>query len=199
MSPSEKNTEKAFHRSWELGFGTETDLNYLNGEIVISHDLPIVGNLQLSFDYFLSIYSKYRMLPLALNIKTNGIQNLVRASLDKFEVENYVLFDMSVPDQIATIKKNLKHLTRSSEYESAILLDAAEGVWADEFNDDWIDIDFLTNLTSKNKTVYIVSPELHNRNHLPRWKEYKSMGVHNYHNIYLCTDYPEQAREFFEV
>ncbi len=39
-SAAEKNTTTAFARSFALGYGTETDVRDLNGELVISHDMP---------------------------------------------------------------------------------------------------------------------------------------------------------------
>ena len=156
----EKNSELAFRKSFELGFGTETDLRDLNGELIISHDMPIIGPDILSLNDFLEIYSDYEPLPLALNIKADGLQQLICESLKKYDIKNYVLFDMSLPDQIVTCKYNLRHLTRASEYETAILLDSAEGVWSDEFNESWIDLKFICDLSQKNKAIYIVSPEL---------------------------------------
>ena len=35
----EKNTKIAFERSFQLGFGTETDIRDYKGELVISHDI----------------------------------------------------------------------------------------------------------------------------------------------------------------
>ena len=196
-SDCEKNSESAFRRSFQLGFGIETDLRDLNGELVISHDMPISEVATLSFNNFLSIYSEYEPLPLALNIKSDGLQKPIHSLLERHSVENYALFDMSVPDQIVTAKHKLKHLTRASEYESAVMLDDAEGVWADEFHDNWIDAQFISDLAQKNKAVYIVSPELHARNHLHRWRDYMSMGLQNFSHVFLCTDLPEQAKEFF--
>ena len=198
-SLTEKNTESAFRRSFQLGFGTETDVRDLNGELVISHDMPISKVATLSFTNFLSIYSEYEPLPLALNIKSDGLQKPIHSLLERYSVDSYVLFDMSVPDQIVTAKHKLKHLTRASEYESAAMLDVAEGVWADEFYDNWINAQFMSDLAQKNKAVYIVSPELHARNHLPRWQDYKSMGLQDFSHVYLCTDFPERAKVFFEV
>jgi len=196
-SITEKNSESAFRRSFQLGFGTETDVRDLNGELVISHDMPLSEIATLSLNNFLNIYSEYQPLPLALNIKSDGLQKSIQALLKKHAIDNYVLFDMSVPDQIVTAKHNLKHLTRASEYESAVMLDHAEGVWADEFHNNWIDAQFISDLAQKNKTVYIVSPELHARNHLHRWRDYMSMGLQNFSHVFLCTDLPEQAKEFF--
>jgi len=78
------------------------------------------------------------------------------------------------------------------------MLDDAEGVWADEFYDNWINIQFMSDLAQKNKALYIVSPELHARNHLPRWQDYRSMGLQSLSHVFLCTDLPEQAKAFFE-
>jgi len=48
--------------------------------------------------------------------------------------------------------------------------------------------------------VCIVSPELHGRPHLPEWEEYRSFrSVVAHPGLLLCTDFPEQAREFFRL
>jgi len=198
LTAEEKNMPVAFKRSFGLGFGTETDIRDLNGELVISHDMPVYGGNMISFENFLNIYTEYEALPLLLNIKSDGLQKPIHRLLERYSVERYALFDMSVPDQIVTAKHKLKHLTRASEYESAAMLDDAEGVWADEFYDNWINIQFMSDLAQKNKALYIVSPELHARNHLPRWQDYRSMGLQSLSHVFLCTDLPEQAKAFFE-
>ena len=106
----EKNTAIAFERSFSLGFGTETDLRDLNGEVVISHDMPSVG--VLTFSEMLEIYCKYdKPLPLALNIKSDGLQKKVKSKLLEYGVENYFLFDMSIPDHLVSLKHGLKCFT----------------------------------------------------------------------------------------
>ena len=50
-TPAEKNTIHAFQRSFALGFGTETDIRDLKGELVISHDMPIGDEIR--FEDFL--------------------------------------------------------------------------------------------------------------------------------------------------
>ena len=70
-TPSEKNTINAFQRSFDLGFGTETDIRDLAGEIVVSHDLPKGDEIRL--EKFLALVSSYEnahSLTLALNIKS---------------------------------------------------------------------------------------------------------------------------------
>ena len=43
LDPKEKNTETAFVRALQHGFGIETDFRDLNGHLVISHDVPTHG------------------------------------------------------------------------------------------------------------------------------------------------------------
>ncbi|MDB5448782.1 MAG: hypothetical protein JWQ97_4099, partial [Phenylobacterium sp.] len=38
--PSEKNSRTAFARTLEAGFGTETDVRDLVGQLVVAHDPP---------------------------------------------------------------------------------------------------------------------------------------------------------------
>jgi glycerophosphoryl diester phosphodiesterase len=101
QTAAEKNTETAFHRSFSLGFGTETDVRDALGELVISHDPPIGG--EMKFSYFLEIYNGYKQrhsqpLPLALNVKADGLQSRLKLLLEQYEITNYFMFDMSVPD-----------------------------------------------------------------------------------------------------
>ena len=51
--PEEKNQEVAFSRSFDLGFGCETDLRDYGGEIVISHDMATGG--ELTFEKLLQL------------------------------------------------------------------------------------------------------------------------------------------------
>jgi len=67
--PSEKNTETAFCRSFELGFGTETDVRDSLGALVISHDLP--RGEEMTLTSLLALMGKDQQL-LAINIKADG-------------------------------------------------------------------------------------------------------------------------------
>ncbi len=193
----EKNTEVAFRRSFELGFGTETDLRDLDGTIVVSHDMPTHSQKPMSFSELLEIYGEYdKHLPLLLNIKADGLQNLISETIKKFSVSNYFLFDMSVPDLLVSCQASLRCLTRHSDLE--ILpshYQAAKGVWMDELLDEWISEESICNHLAESKQVFIVSPELHKRAHLEKWASYRAMQVGD--SVTLCTDLPEKARSFF--
>lgn len=195
----EKNTITAFERSFRLGFGTETDLRDLDGEVVISHDMPTKKDSLLSFDDFLSIFVAYdRNLPLALNIKSDGLQEKVKASLTKYQIENYFLFDMALPDMLVSINSELTCFTRQSEYEKEpALYKGALGVWMDEFSENWITEAQIETHINNRKKVYIVSPELHKREHLSRWQDYRLYNSEITEHCYLCSDLPEEALAFF--
>ena len=51
--PDEKNLEVAFRRSFDLGYGTETDIRDCAGKILISHDMP-KGD-EMTFEHFLGL------------------------------------------------------------------------------------------------------------------------------------------------
>ncbi|MFD1383491.1 hypothetical protein ACFQ45_08945 [Rhodanobacter aciditrophus] len=195
----EKNTELAFRNSFELGFGTETDIRDLDGEIVISHDIPKYSDELMLFSDFLSLYKSIDdSLPLALNVKSDGLQIPVKALLEKKNVKNYFLFDMSIPDMIQTKNYGLRFLTRVSDVEKeAIMLDASSGVWMDEFYEEWIDKQSIDFYTEQGMNVYLVSPELHKRRPEVKWSLLKSSGIQENNKVCLCTDLPEVAAEFF--
>ena len=54
---------------------------------------------------------------LALNIKADGLQEMLKPMLEKYGVKNYFFFDMSVCDTILYVEQHLKFASRSSEFE----------------------------------------------------------------------------------
>ncbi len=195
--PDEKNSVEAFHCSFSLGFGTETDLRDRNGKLVISHD--VANHEAIPAELFFSIYSKYAQdLTIALNIKSDGLQTLLLEFLTLYEIKNYFVFDMAIPDMISYINSGIRVFTRQSDYEiDPVLYSSAKGVWMDCFNQDWIDEKIIENHLNKGKQVCIVSPELHKRDFHNFWKKLKNMSISGSPDLMLCTDHPEEAKKFF--
>ena len=193
----EKNTVVAFDRSFSLDFGTETDLRDHNGEIVVSHDPPEQNPITL--DLLFSVLSKHKKeLPLALNIKADGLQNKLAMILQKYQINNYFVFDMSVPDMLGYISTGINIYTRHSEFEKTpVLYEQTQGVWIDSFKSSWIDEAVIRSHLSNGKRVCIVSSELHKRSFKSDWKKFKEMSIIGSSDVMLCTDYPEQARKYF--
>jgi hypothetical protein len=195
---SEKNQAIAFHRSFSLGYGTETDLRDLAGEIVISHDPPLGGEITL--ESFFQLYCEHDdNLTLALNIKSDGLQAELKSLIKKYSIKNYFVFDMSVPDARQWLNFGVRFFTRQSEFETIpYFQQQAAGVWLDCFLSDWICEKVIDKYLQQNMQVCIVSPDLHKREYHNFWKYLQTINVINNDNLMICTDHPEEASTFFK-
>ena len=198
-SPGEKNAQEAFDRSFSLGFGTETDFRDYNGRVVISHD--IANESSLSMEGFFEIYSQYNEdLPLAINIKADGLQKLLKEAIARSQIRNYFVFDMSVPDTLGYIDFGIRFFSRQSEYEpQPAFYERCAGIWLDAFTDIWYDSDLVLGHIAKGKQVALVSPELHKREPIKLWDFIKKTQLYESEQLILCTDLPEDARHYFEI
>lgn len=196
---NEKNSKLAFERSFLLNFGTETDVRDLAGNLVISHDMPL--GREILFDDFLTYYKESNCKgSLAINVKSDGLHEKILDSLIMYGIENYFLFDMSIPDTLSALNNNLKVFSRSSEYESeSSLWEKSDGIWYDKFHSNDVDVDFIENLLAGGFKVCIVSSDLHKRNHYEQWENIKKLAVPYLQSqkLILCTDFPELAKEYF--
>lgn len=188
---SEKNTEAAFRRSFEMQFGTETDVRDDKGELVISHDCPTGG--EMPFKHFINLAKS----TLALNIKSDGLAEKLKQQMASYKNQWFV-FDMSVPDMRSHFKAGNPVFTRMSEVEQhPAWIEKSAGVWLDGFESEWYSNDTILTLIRKGKKVCVVSPELHGRQHNELWKMLKEIKSND--QLILCTDRPEEARSFFGV
>lgn len=173
--------------------GLEIDIRDFLGELVVSHDVPSYDNNYLLKDFFATYKQSNANIMLALNIKSNGLCQYLMDLLIQYEINNYFVFDMSIPDTIQYINHNIKFFTRQSEYElQPIFYQESSGVWLDEFKDDWITEDIILDHIKNGKKVAIVSPELHKREYKDRWTFYREIIKRNNisHEVMLCTDFP---------
>lgn len=196
-TPSEKNTFYAFERALKGGFGIETDVRDAGGCMVISHDIPSGG--EMSIDAFLMLCRHHPSArPLALNIKSDGLQVLVQTALTLHGIEDAFVFDMAVPDALGYLARGLPTYTRCSEYENSPSFAArAAGIWLDAFHGEWYDLKLIDSWLAQDKAVCIVSPELHGRPHQAFWQRLFDAGFQHQPALSICTDYPLEAKEFF--
>ena len=198
LAPDEQNTEIAFRRSLQAGFGIETDLQFRDGEIVIAHDVAQPAHMTL--EAFFDLYNRCETRPaLALNIKADGLQDHLARLLDQFEIDNYFVFDMSVPELLRYRARKTRYFTRISEYETeAVGIEEADGVWLDQFHDDWVGPATIERWSKGGKRLCMVSPELHRRDPAQAWAAYRDIpDAVAQTPILLCTDLPSRARDFF--
>lgn len=115
-APDEKNSMKAFERSFMLGYGVEIDIRDYQGEIVVSHDLADSGCVKLK-EVFRLYHNISSGLPLALNVKADGLQHELKKLLEEYRIKDYFVFDMSLPDALIYLENGMNAFTRFSEYE----------------------------------------------------------------------------------
>ncbi|HBO6962624.1 TPA: phosphodiesterase [Pseudomonas aeruginosa] len=191
---SERNQAVAFHRSFDLGFGTETDVRDLGGQLVISHDMPT--GTEMSLDALLMIMGG-RNLPLAINIKADGLAAAVKEKFERAGHTNWFVFDMAVPDMRSYLQQGVATYTRLSEVEpSPAWINQAAGIWLDGFEGEWYSNAEIEALLAQGLKVCVVSPELHGRPHEPLWS--RLLDLRNTAGLTLCTDLPETAQHYFK-
>ena len=194
-SESEKNTVKAIKRAIDAGYGFETDFRDYGQTILISHNPP-KGN-EITAEEVFRIYQEAGSKEmLALNIKADGLQDMMAGLLQKYKITNYFFFDMSVCDTVIYVDKQLKIASRRSEYEQELpFYKDSTTVWVDFFLNDNNVIPETKKYLNDGKIVCVVSPELHKRDYYNLWSQLKYI---NHPNLYLCTDYPDKAKDFFK-
>lgn len=197
LAPDERNGATAFERSFSLGFGTETDLRDLDGGLVVAHDPPRSG--VMTAEEMFTLHARHDAgLPLALNVKCDGLQTLLAPLLEQFAPRDAFVFDMAIPDMLGWLRAGVPVFTRHSDVEpDPVLADRAAGVWLDGFHSDWWDASVIGRHLDAGLRVCIVSPELHGRDHRPVWDRLAGSEVTRSQQVMLCTDHPADAKEVF--
>lgn len=191
-TPQEKNQLVALARSFDLGWGTETDLRDGLGDLLIAHDPPAGGEPRLAD---LLALPRDPRCTLALNIKADGLALRLREAMQGLDARSWFVFDMSVPDMRAHLTAGNPVFARLSEVErQPPWFERVAGIWLDGFDGVWFDRPLITGLLRQGKRVCVVSPELHGRAPDGLWD--LLAGLRDEPDLMLCTDRPEEARTF---
>lgn len=189
----EKNTLTAFTHSIACGFGTETDIRDSLGELVISHDMPRGGEMPVAD--FLALWQAHPELPLALNIKADGLAASLRTLLEAAGRDNYFVFDMSIPDMLGCLRQGLKVFARVSDVEpQPACFERVSGIWLDAFQGEWYDLDVIRRFVDQGKQVCVVSPDLHGRDPQALWERLAASDLRHCREVLVCTDRPEELQ-----
>lgn len=193
----DQNSLVSFKKAFEMNLGIEIDVRDFNSDIVISHDPPETTKwtyLKDLFEMYNSINAKNLLI--AINIKADGLSGQIKKLIKEYNIYNYFTFDMSNPEMFSYKNNGLHYFTRLSEYEmDPIMLNDAAGVWLDAFEGEWYDEKYILSLLSSVEEVCVVSAELHGRDYKRQWALLKKLN--NQNNIILCTDKPNEAKEYF--
>jgi glycerophosphoryl diester phosphodiesterase len=186
------NSLAALQAALETGHGLETDIRDLGRKIVIAHDPasePSVG-----LDELLKVYRELQSdACLALNIKSCGLAEPLSALLNDYQISNYFVFDMAVPDARSYARAGVRFFTRQSELErQPALYEAAAGVWLDAFYGEWYDEQTIQGHLNAGKDVCVVSPELHRRDPAGVWAMLSNVRPSETARLLVCTDHSQQ-------
>ena len=210
-APEEKNTESAFVKALQAGFGIETDIRDLDGRLVIAHDIPTLASSPMSVARFFELYNEHtasHTVPpvLALNIKCDGLTAPLKQLLEQYHITRYFVFDMSIPDTLHYLRAGLNTFTRLSDIEpEPLLLTECAGIWIDAFQSDWVSFPLklptVEPAVLAEKQFCLVSPELHKRQSYKttwqQWQQQLATSTLNPNQLFLCTDFPMEAFTFF--
>ena len=193
----EKNSLLALKIAIEYGYGIETDIRDYKGELVISHDIADADSPLLE-EFFRDYQQMGSSAPLALNVKADGMQGSLMQLLKKYSIENYFMFDMSIPEMVLYKKYNINYFTRHSDIEEkCVLYEDSIGVWLDSFYEEkWLKVDIVKNHLQDGKRVCVISQEIHGFDENPMWEMLREVACYE-ESLMLCTDKPKEAEAYF--
>lgn len=196
-SKVEKNSSDAIRNALENGYSFESDVRDYMGKLVLSHNIADDSAMDAE-KVFQWLHEFDDAFCFAINIKADGLQDLLYNCLIRYDIDNYFAFDMSVPQMIEFRERGIKFFTRLSEVEKEpCLYEDASGVWVDGFwSVNWITKDLIEGFMEDGKDVCLVSPELHGREYMPFWNMIREWEI-DMDKLLLCTDFPDEAKEVF--
>ena len=153
-------------KNTDHNFGVEVDVRSINKKLILNHE-PF--QKATSLDTFLK---KFNHKFLILNVKEEGIENLILNYVKKNRIKNYFLLDVTFPKIFQFIKNNKKNnlCLRISKFEKLNQLNffnkKIEWIWVDTFDNKIpLNINDLEGYSKKFK-LCLVSPELVKTNNI---------------------------------
>ena len=202
-SKEEQNSRSAIRHALAGGFGIETDIRDHDGQVVLSHDVPLHDDRDLvSYSDLLEMLEDAdERSSCALNVKSDGLLNIIQdvPHGTRDTCRQLFYFDMSIPETVQYLKRSLRVFTRVSEFEAPVFPQSQiSGIWLDAFGDEFDQAREARRLLDQGYMVAIVSPELHGRSHTATWNDIIRWGLHLETNFMICTDYPFDAAKVFD-
>jgi hypothetical protein len=147
-------------KNLDQNFGAEVDIRSFNKKLILNHE-PFKKAVLLN-----SYLKKFNHKFLILNVKEEGIENIILNYVKKFKINNYFLLDVTIPKifQFIKTKKKSNICLRISKFENLSNLNffhkKINWVWVDTF-DNKIPLNFKEiKYYSKRFKLCLVSPEL---------------------------------------
>lgn len=194
----DENTLRALVSALEAGFGIETDLRSHQQEIYLSHGIIGSPRELTSLESLLSEAKDYPQRPIFLNIKEDGLIDLLLPHKNVLTALNVVFFDMSVPELVQYARHFPPSMlaARVSDVEphpSAISY--CEWLWIDGFHRDLSMTEIQSFVSEFRRKCAFVSPELHGRDPESFWRLLGNAPFSCGEHACLCTDRCHEFRE----
>jgi hypothetical protein len=191
QTPDQQNSRQSIEAARFSGYGVETDFRSKNDSLVISHD-PYGDSNPLAVDEI-----DFAEIPVALNIKEDGLLTHYESFFRKYPSRRTFLFDGSIPEMVKIKEKGLPHALRLSEYETELPWEP-QFLWIDGFHSDWwIKSPKILNLIEKHFVVF-VSPELHGRAIESAWDFFHFLHSKGIAEFGICSDHPDKLKATFD-
>lgn len=128
----------------------------------------------------------------ALNLKCDGLSAEIGTHLDLLLKKGSFVFDGSIPEMLRYRRESIPLALRLSEFERDLAWDS-DTLWLDSFESDWWleDPQFL--LEMHDKTIVIVSPEIHGRDPVKVWNFLAENWKNTKVKFAICTDEPHEV------
>ena len=171
-------------------YGVEIDLRTKLGELILSHDPFVDGEL------FSEWLKHWRGHSLILNVKGDALEGSILDLLAKNDVSDYFFLDQSFPSIRRCINAGMtKVATRVSDYEDleTALRSGSEWVWLDSFSGFWDHlIEAVPAINMNGQQTCLVSPELQRPNSMSELISLQEMiSDHGMAITSVCTKFPE--------
>ena len=185
----EQNTLLAISKAEQNNYGAEIDVRSHKGVIQLSHD-PLEHSEYCTINEIADL-----QLPLAINLKEDGVLELIDKSGVLSNNKDSFVFDGSIPQMLIARKKGMSHALRISEYERTVAWEP-DFIWLDSFETDWwLGDPKILELFGSSKVI-VVSAELHSRDPNEMWTALRLLMKKKEVNFGICTDLPQVFQEF---
>lgn len=190
-TPDQQNSRQSIEAARLYGYGVETDFRSKSHSLVISHD-PYGDSNPLAVDSV-----DFAEIPVALNVKEDGLLTKYEAFIIKYPNKFTFLFDGSIPEMVKIKEKKLPHGLRLSEYEKDLPWDS-QFLWIDGFYSNWwIESPEILNLVEKHFVIF-VSPEIHGREIERAWEFFHFLYSKGIAKFGICSDLPKKLKAVFD-
>tara|TARA_Y100000310_G_C20624770_1_gene785263 strand:+ start:132 stop:746 length:615 start_codon:yes stop_codon:yes gene_type:complete len=186
-------------------FGVKLDVRDTQGSPHLAHN-PIRGEDSVSLIDWVTEFPNYAMY--ALSIKSDGNERVITSIMNSIVGEDrWFVFDMSYPCRMNYVAWGRNIVDRYSDLEEDVSPYSMNcGIWSDRWLWDKRKNNYLMVSRVVKVPHYYVSPELHLGSDVKKWRIDDQSYLHSHWQMVkddsrfagICTDFYEEAKEFFK-